>query len=424
VDDLLSCFLRDLGGLYRARRLYPAGNTLIRKAAEKAAVSLAAFGRSVRIARLGEEVVVEDQTLPEPSSALTGLLKDLAQQGQEAVQIEPDAGSAELEEWIGRLAEGREASRGGSVRAGIFRLDNLASDPALAELAVGYLQLLPEVQETMEVLSAEKSEGLLRAEEIVRAIAGRLAAGEDLFRPIRELKSHDEYTFTHALNVCVLSAALTQALGLPRDRVNTVALAALCHDLGKERVPPEILNKQGRLTPEERETMDSHPTEGAKMLLRMGGVDPLLPVVAHQHHRGADGGGYPRAAAAGAVHPVSLLVSVADVYDALRTVRPYRAALSAPEALSILLKDTQRGYLHRTWVSAFAALMGLLRPGRRVQLTDGRSAVVVQSGDPDCLRPVVETDEGNTVDLGSDRLLAIGVVEGDGATTPPGPAPN
>ncbi|MBE0618874.1 MAG: HD domain-containing protein [Proteobacteria bacterium] len=399
MEQEQAAFLRDLGGLYRARRLYPAGNDLIRRAAEKAAESLARLGRTVRIARLGEHVVVEDHTLEETPSALRGLLQDLWSRGQEAVQIEPDAGARELEEWVERLVAGGEVPLGGSIRAGVFRLDSPAPDPKLAALAAGYLSLLPGVEEAIEGLAAGKSGGLLRAEEMVRAIAARLAAGDELFRPIRELKSHDEYTFTHALNVCVLSAAMAQALGLAQERVNAVALAALSHDLGKEKVPPELLNKPGRFTPEEKVVMDRHPLNGAQMLLKLGRVDPLLPVVAYQHHRGADGRGYPDQAGGGPAHPASLLVSVADVYDALRTVRPYRPARSAEVAFNVLLGDARRGHLHGAYVSAFAGLLGLLEPGRRVQLGDGRAAVVVERGTQDSLRPVLLTDGGGTVDL-------------------------
>lgn len=407
----VAAFLRDLSGLYRARRLYPAGNELISAAARKAAASLASAGGTVRIARLGEDVVVEDLTLREAPWALGALLRDLGARGQESVQLEPGAEAAELEEWVDRLVTGGELPRGGKIRAGVFALGTPGLDPELAELAAGYLALLPGVEEALQGLAAGKSQGLRRAEEMVRAIATRLAAGEELFRPIRELKSHDQYTFTHALNVCVLSAAMAEAQGLPEEGVNAVALAALCHDLGKEKVAPEILNKPGPLTPEEKRIMDRHPVDGARMLLGLGSPDPLLPVVAYQHHRGAHGNGYPREAAAGPCHPASLLVSVADVYDALRTIRPYRPARSAEVAFNAILEDTRRGYLHATYVSAFAGLLGLLEPGRRVRLWDGRAAVVLERGAPDRLRPVVQADGGETVDLAARREGWIEAVE-------------
>jgi putative nucleotidyltransferase with HDIG domain len=407
-------FLRDLAGLYRSRKLYPAGNELIRAAAHKAAASLARVGGTVRIARLGEDIVVEDCTLGEPPPALAALLREMGARGHESVQVEPGAGAEELGEWVERLVTGAELPLGGAIRAGVLALDAPALDPEMAELAAGYLALLPGVEETLQGLAAGKSVSLRRAEEMVRAIATRLAAGEELFRPIRELKSHDQYTFTHALNVCVLAAAMAETQGLPEEGVNAVALAALCHDLGKEKVPAEILNKPGRLTPEERLVMDRHPVDGARMLLELDRSHPLLPVVAYQHHRGADGQGYPAAAAAGPCHPASLLVSVADVYDALRTIRPYRPARSAEVAFNAILQDTRRGYLHPTYVGAFAGLLELLEPGRRVRLGDGRAAVVLEAGVPDRLRPLVQVDGGPTLDLAAQPDGWIEAVEEDG----------
>lgn len=408
-------FLRDLAGLYRFRRLYPAGNELIRGAARKAAASLARVGGTVRIARLGDDLVVEDCTLTEPPAALSALLREVATRGHESVQIDPGAGARELEEWVERLVTGAELPLGGAIRTGVLALDAPGLDPEMAELAAGYLALLPGVEETLQGLAAGKSVSLRLAEEMVRAVATRLAAGEKLFRPIRELKSHDQYTFTHALNVCVLAAAMAESQGLPEEGVNAVALAALCHDLGKEKVPVEILNKPARLTPEERLVMDRHPVDGARMLLALGSPHPLLPVVAYQHHRGADGQGYPTLAAAGPCHPASLLVAVADVYDALRTIRPYRSARSADVAFNAILHDTRRGYLHPTYVGAFAGLLQLLEPGRRVRLGDGRAAVVLEVGEPDRLRPLVQVDGGPTLDLAALPDGWIEAVEEDGA---------
>ncbi len=408
--------LRDLGGLYWARKLYPSGSSLTRRAAEKVAASLERLGHPVRLARLGADLVVEDETVGDPPAALRGLFADLSARGHEALHLEGGIGPGEWEEWIERLVAGGDLPRGGKIRVGGFRLEG-AADPALAELAADYLALMPGVEDSLRSLAAEQAEGLARAQEMVQAIAGRLAAGEELFRPIRELKTHDQYTFTHALNVCVLSAAMAQALGLPRDRANGVALAALCHDLGKERLPPEVLNKPARLTPEELAVLRRHPEEGARLLLGLGEVDPLLPVVAYQHHRGIGGQGYPDDPAAGPVHPVSLLVSVADVYDALRTVRPYRSARSAEVACTVLLEDVRRGHLHREYVSTLVGILGLLQPGRRVRLGDGRSGEVEEEGARDRLRPVVRTEDGSTVDLSREPTAWLAAVE-----EPPDPA--
>ncbi|MBI5016661.1 MAG: HD domain-containing protein [Deltaproteobacteria bacterium] len=408
--DLLDRFLRDLGAFYRARLMYPAGNDQVVRAAERAAVSLSAWGQRVRIAWMGQDLLVEDRTLADPPAALRALLERLAAAGREGVHLDPEAGAEELEAWIECVLGGDvDHWAGHHIRVGSLLLDKTqASTARLTRAAAGYLSLIPQVQEALSDLSQEKAGGLTRAREIVRAIASQLATGEELVNPIRDLKTHDDYTFTHALNVCVISAAMCRSLGLGKAFVDAISLAALCHDVGKEKVPPEILNKRGALDPEEKALMDRHPVEGAALLMNLPeAVDPLLPVVAYEHHLGADGSGYPAHPARRRAHPASLLVAVADVYDALRTVRTYQEPRSAAEAVSVMLERGRSGVLQETFLGVFARLLGVLRPSDPVILSDGRRARVQRRRDHDPLRPVVDAEGGGVVDLARSRDLWI-----------------
>jgi len=407
MTDVLDRFLLDLGGLFRARTLYPQGNPRVVLAAEKAARSLSEWGRPVRIALLGDGAVVEDRSFPAPPPRLQPLLRALRKSRCESARIESAAGAGELASWAEHIVSAAPGSyRGPGVASGSM---NLEPQPAerpqdttrLAQAAAGYLSLLPKTEEALTDLAAQRPGGLLRAREIVRAIAGHLAAGEDLIRPICELKDHDDYTLTHALNVSVLSSALGRALGASREMLEILGLAALCHDVGKKKIPGEILNKPGKLEPEERRIMDGHAAAGAQLLLAMSGslVHPLLPVVAYQHHRGTNGSGYPRSEVPGPPHAMSLIVAVADVFDALRTVRPYRAAWSTARACTILIEKASTGELHRACVAAFLGHLAILAPGRRVALSDGRGAVVIRAGRPDPLRPVVRSEDDEVLDL-------------------------
>jgi len=262
----------------------------------------------------------------------------------------------------------------------------------------------------------------VRAREIVCTIAARLAVGKELFEPIHELKDFDDYTFTHALNVCVLSSALARTLRAPPELVNTISLAALCHDLGKKQVPKEILNKKGPLEPEERVCIEKHPAYGARVLMDTPGAgpeNPLLPVVAYQHHMGADQSGYPRLPASFGPHKLhfaSLLVAVADVFDALRTVRPYRPAMSIAKASTILIKDAMAGKLHKGYVSSFLSLLNVLVPGRRVVLSDGSRGVIVEIQTGNILTPKVRDGDGQICDLSNPLAPSISEVEEETAS--------
>jgi HD-GYP domain-containing protein (c-di-GMP phosphodiesterase class II) len=287
----------------------------------------------------------------------------------------------------------------------------------LTQAVTGYMGFLAEAQEVLSDLESKKPEGLVRAREVVCAIVARLAVGRELFEPIREMKNFDDYTFTHALNVCVLSSALAQALQVSDEMVNAIAMAALCHDLGKKEVPKEVLNHNGPLAPEQWLLMQRHPSCGARLLLDIPGVEstnPLLPIVAYQHHMGANQSGYPkpqRNLPQHTLHFASLLVAIADVYDALRTVRPYRPALSVAKTSTILIKDALAGKLHREYVSKFLLLMNVLAPGRRVVLSDGSSGTIVETRDRYPLCPIVSDEHGEVRDLSEPSAPTISEVQ-------------
>lgn len=177
---------------------------------------------------------------------------------------------------------------------------------------------------------------LLEAEAVVRSLSVAMHGESEMMLPLLMLKEFDQYTTTHCLNVSVLTMALAEHLGLNARDVRTFGVAGLLHDLGKVRIPMEILNKPGKLTDEERAVMQSHTTEGAKMIITSDRELDMAAAVAYEHHIMLNGGGYPKRHYARDVHKASTLVHVCDVYDALRTNRPYRAAWEAEKVLKYI----------------------------------------------------------------------------------------
>jgi putative nucleotidyltransferase with HDIG domain len=159
---------------------------------------------------------------------------------------------------------------------------------------------------------------------------------QEMILPLLQLREFDEYTTTHSLNVSVLTMALAEALGLAQQDVRTFGIAGLLHDLGKVSVPEEILNKPGKLSDEERSIMQKHPAAGAKLIIESGRRLDLAAAVAHEHHIMINGHGYPHCHYRRDCHKASKLVHVCDVYDALRTRRPYREAWDAERVLTYL----------------------------------------------------------------------------------------
>lgn len=177
---------------------------------------------------------------------------------------------------------------------------------------------------------------LVEAEAVVRSLSVAMHGHRSFLMPLLRLKRFDQYTTTHALNVSVLAMALAEFIGLGPREVRMFGIAGLLHDLGKVKVPEEILTKPGRLTDAERAVMNRHPAEGAKLILASERHLDLAAVVAYEHHIKINGGGYPRFTHPRKCHQASDLVHVCDVFDALRTNRPYREAWSTPKALSLI----------------------------------------------------------------------------------------
>lgn len=155
---------------------------------------------------------------------------------------------------------------------------------------------------------------------------------------IRTTETRDAYTAGHNYRVALYAIQLGEELGLNRDQLRAIAQGGIVHDIGKLIVPDHILNKPGKLTPEEREIIEKHPVTGFNLCRRLGFMQEELAVI-RSHHERWDGSGYPDALSGNHIPLLARVTAVADVYDALTSSRSYRAALSHEEAMAIICKE-------------------------------------------------------------------------------------
>ena len=241
------------------------------------------------------------------------------------------------------------------------------------------LSSLAEEADAVEYVHDEVQAGravpMAEVEAIVHGLAVTIHREQHLMLPLLELKTFDQYTTTHSCNVAMLSIGLAEELGLDGARVRAIGTSALLHDIGKMRVPPDVLVKPGTLTEAEFAFMRSHPLEGAKILSQRGSGNALAATVAYEHHIWFNGrGGYPSLSFRRDAHYASRIVHVCDVYDALCSRRPYRDAWSRDKALD-LLNSLQGSELDPAIYPAFERMVQRATEERTV-LVQGESLAV------------------------------------------------
>jgi putative nucleotidyltransferase with HDIG domain len=218
---------------------------------------------------------------------------------------------------------------------------------------------------------------LLEAESVVRSLSVAMHGDRDIVIPLLQMKEFDQYTTTHSLNVSVLAMALAEFIGLAGKDVRAFGVAGLLHDLGKVRIPKDVLTKPGKLDDEEWKIMRRHPADGAKIIYESDRQLDLASAVAYEHHLMIDGGGYPSRHFRREPHKASKLVHICDVYDALRTNRPYRPAWESERVLENIQKGAGPDF-DAELSTAFVQMMRQWE--RRVAVVDDKMPIPTMAG--------------------------------------------
>ena len=218
---------------------------------------------------------------------------------------------------------------------------------------------------------------------------------------IAQLKVSDEYTFKHSVDVASLSMIIGKKYGLKPEEIREIGIAGLLHDVGKSKIPKEILNKPDRLTDEEFLQMKYHSLYGYKILEENNGFTTGVKSGVLQHHEKMNGHGYPLSVSGTKIHPYARIISVADVYDALVTERPYKKGFPKKDAIEIIMTMTDD--LDMKAMKSFLTSIILYPVDTVVHLSNGEYAKVVENNPDHPLRPkVVATATGKIYDLNND----------------------
>ncbi len=227
-----------------------------------------------------------------------------------------------------------------------------------------------------------------QARETVNTIVDSVLRNKDALAWLTKIKDKDDYTAEHSLNVCILATAFARHLGHEEEDIRKVALSGLLHDVGKSRVPDDILNKEGRFDDEEFQIMKMHTVYGRDLLMSLSDTDRIAIDVAHSHHERIDGKGYPRQLKESQIPYFAKVVALADCYDAITSTRCYDKGRASMEALDIIYKCRSSQFDEHLALE-FIRCIGIYPPGSIVQLSNGEVGIVLATDEKNKLKPKV-----------------------------------
>nr|MDQ3070156.1 HD-GYP domain-containing protein [Acidobacteriota bacterium] len=384
----------------RAVQLYAPAHPLVARQMDALGAALATLHQqspAVVIGLVAGQVVVGDLPLPRLAGQMGELIDRLTKGGIERIAFARGVTQPELEHFIAGLGKSigsPEAAQ--ALNSTHIRLGRLAGDddaPAAGGGQRATLQRLygDAVGQAAGVWESALSEGrpdVRAAVESIESLAEAITENRTALVALAAMKKYDNYTFTHMVNVSILTMAQARALGIEGRLLREFGLAALMHDIGKVRTPKDILNKPSKLDPDEFEIMKRHTIDGAAILRQTPEMPALAPVVAFEHHLRLDGQGYPHGVQRETLNVATMLCSIADVYDAMRSQREYQEAFPTDRILAVLARNDGMQF-DQALVRRFVQLMGIYPPGSLVALSDGRLAVVLAIHAPLPERPRV-----------------------------------
>lgn len=273
------------------------------------------------------------------------------------------------------------------------------------------------VEDVLNNISNGEQIDLDASRKVIQQCVNSIEKNANALLWLTQIKQQDEYTAEHCLRVGILAIAFGQFLGLNNKELELLGLCGMLHDVGKIKVPDDILNKPGRLSRIEFDIMKEHTTLGKSILSEQAGADKLIIDAAHYHHERIDGKGYPENLNASYLHKYIRMISIVDVYDAITSSRSYKDSSPAFDALKILFSERDM-HFDRELTEAFIRMVGIYPPGTLVEMKNGEIGIVVSANPNARLRPKVElvmTREHKlrppyVIDLAKDTLDNEGVI--------------
>jgi putative nucleotidyltransferase with HDIG domain len=399
ADELLRRFAASL----RSSQLYSKGHPIITRNLETLSGALQllhSLQPSIAIGLVGDEVIVDDMPMAK-ADTFGAFVRRLQQSGVERITVDRGVTIDEIATFIDavttidvrNVAEGEAAEvfpPMPHIRVGRVTIEQRV-EGSLTDMATIKKLYNDAVSAAGDVWDSALTEGRpdpTVSRTMIDGLAQAVAQNRRALLALTTLKNYDNYTFTHMVNVSILTMGQARGLGIDGPLLREFGLAALMHDIGKVKTPIDILNKLDKLTDEEFTIMKRHVVDGAEILRATPDVPALAPVVAFEHHLRTDGSGYPGGVSRPSLNIGTMLCSIADVYDAMRSQRSYQQAFPTDRILAVLKRNDGQQF-DQHLVRRFVQLIGIYPTGTLVKLNNGEVAVVLNAYAPDPYRPQV-----------------------------------
>jgi putative nucleotidyltransferase with HDIG domain len=339
-------------------------------------------------------------------------IRELSDLGIDSIHIREGVETDELRAVAEFLWNYKESAGGESMEAQLARLGvrhiSLARlvrldtrwraeqwpDAPTGPLDPAYAESLALAEQTFDTVAAGRRLDPVTVRDLVELLIYRVARSNAALGQILAVKQYENLTYCHSVNVAMLSLLIGKQVGLDDPTIAALVEAALLHDIGKTRIPLDVVKKPGALEKRERKMMEAHTTFGAEILVQTEGLRPMTPIVALEHHRSVKGTGYPDLGNA-VPHIMSQIVSVADIYEAITGARSYQAP-TLPERACLVLARLAGDKLNSALVKAFVNAITFFPLGSMVRTTRDEIAIVVGINPTDPLHPMlVQVDAGN-----------------------------
>lgn len=300
-----------------------------------------------------------------------GMREKLARKEKDRLQVEPELPAA---------------MRGPQSTTRVKYLNQVSFKDAVASSRVTFESARSLSRSVLDSLRLGHALNIEECKAVVDEVVSSVLQHEDALRFLTLIKNKDDYTAEHSMNVCVLAAAFARHLGLKEFEIRQIALCGLLHDVGKSRIPLEILNKPGRFTREEAHIMAEHTTHGRNILMSAATENLFTVDVAHSHHERMDGKGYPRSLRDSQISWYARIIAIVDAYDAMTSERVYGTCKASQAALQEILRSRGSHFDHKL-ATEFVKSMGIYRAGALVEMESGPLAIVIRDNKSDFRRP-------------------------------------